>query len=332
MPKQAFGSPGGKTRLAPKIIPLLHPHRIYVEPFAGGAAVYFRKGASEKEVLNDKDAEIAFAFRFLANLTPEQFEKLKRLNWTRSEGRFKKLKATSPRSELERFYRFYYLKKASFGRGGQAFSYPEAGNRIGIDHLWRVHERLKKTRVHNTTALKIIDKYDSRDTLFYLDPPYPGRAFIGASFGKYTVDDLKELVQKLKGIRGRFILSLSTEHQKYLPPYWRVRRLKVRRNIPSGDMGWNEGVFQFEIVAANYNFDQLAKVHRRAKLVVPVVLAKGSYRAGIDPRGRAKIKRMAVMIENTFSRSRGQGRGRWRQKGVYTHPGQVPGVILRRFR
>lgn len=243
MPKQAFGSPGGKTRLAPKIIPMFPSHRIYVEPFAGGAAVYFRKGASEKEVLNDKDAEIAFAFRFLANMTPEQLEKLKRKNWIKSERQFKKLKALTPCTALERFYRFYYLKRASFGRGGQSFSHPDAGGRIGIDHLWRVHERLKRTRVHNVTALKIIDKYDSPSTLFYLDPPYPDRAFIGSTFGKYTIKDLEELIQKLEGIKGKFILSLGTEHQKYLPPAWRVRRLKLRRNIQAGGGDGTKGAF-----------------------------------------------------------------------------------------
>ena len=330
MSKQAFGSPGGKTRLAPKIIPMLPSHRVYVEPFAGGAAVYFRKGASEKEVLNDKDAEIAFAFRFLANMTPDQFKRLKRKNWVKSERRFKKLKASTPRTELERFYRFYYLKRASFGRGGQSFSHPDAGGVIGIGHLWKVHERLRKTRVHNTTALKIIDKYDSPDTLFYLDPPYPGRAFIGRNFSEYTVDDLEELIRKLKGTKGKFILSLSTEHQKYLPPSWRVRRLKLRRSIQSGGKGWNQGVYQFEIVAANYNLHKPKITYRRrAKKAKPVVSAGGSYKAELELAGGANNSAEVTMV-NTYSRRRnGRRRKGRRQKGIYSHPSQVPGVLFR---
>jgi DNA adenine methylase len=329
VPKQAFGSPGGKTRLAPKIIPMFPPHRIYVEPFAGGAAVYFRKGASEKEVLNDKDAEIAFAFRFLANMTPKQFQRLKRKNWIKSERRFRKLKALKPRDELERFYRFYYLKKASFGRGGRTFSHPDAGKVIGTDHLWRVHERLKRTRVHNKTALKIIDKYDSPDTLFYLDPPYPGRAFIGRNFSEYTGSDLEELIRKLKGIKGKFLLSLSTEHQKYLPPAWKVRRLKLRRNIPAGDKRWNQGRFQFEIVAGNYNLDKPPTVYRKTGKTKPVVSARGSHTAEmIELAGGAK-NGMEVTMANIYSRRRsGRRKGR-RSKGVYSHPSQVPGILFR---
>ena len=91
--QQAFGSPGGKSYLAPRIAKLIPPHKTYVEPFAGGAAVFFRKEPSEKEVLSDKDAGIAFAFRFLADMTAKQFEELKKKNWVASRRQFAKVKA-----------------------------------------------------------------------------------------------------------------------------------------------------------------------------------------------------------------------------------------------
>ena len=113
--RQPFGSPGGKTYLAPRIVRMIPPHRKYVEPFVGGAAVYFKKTPSDKEVLSDKDEEIAFAFRFLRDMTPGQFEELLRKNWRVSRRQFYQLKESKPKSPLERFYRFYYLKKGSFG-------------------------------------------------------------------------------------------------------------------------------------------------------------------------------------------------------------------------
>ena len=114
---QAFGSSGGKARLAKKIGPLIPEHTTYVEPFAGGAAVYFYKEPAKKEILNDMDEEIAFAYRFLRDMTPAQYEALKRKNWVISRHQFEKVKGMKPESDVDRFYKFYYTKRGSFRHG-----------------------------------------------------------------------------------------------------------------------------------------------------------------------------------------------------------------------
>ncbi len=60
-----WGSPGGKKLLAPRIVALIPAHRTYVEPFAGGAAVFWAKPPAGREVLADRDPEIAAAYRFV---------------------------------------------------------------------------------------------------------------------------------------------------------------------------------------------------------------------------------------------------------------------------
>jgi hypothetical protein len=49
---------GGKRRVAKQIAAVIAPHRTYIEPFAGGAQVFFQKPPSDVEVLNDLDGEI----------------------------------------------------------------------------------------------------------------------------------------------------------------------------------------------------------------------------------------------------------------------------------
>ena len=60
--KGIWGSPMGKTRIADRIAAELPEHRVYVEPFAGGAQVLFAKEPTEVDVINDADPEIVEAF------------------------------------------------------------------------------------------------------------------------------------------------------------------------------------------------------------------------------------------------------------------------------
>lgn len=261
--QQAFGSPGGKSYLAPRIVALMPPHKTYVEPFAGAAAVYFNKEPSSKEILSDKDTDIAFAFQFLRDMTPSQFARLKRYKWTRDRATFNRLRKAKPKSDIDRFYQFYYLRKSSYASSETSYNPRVEGQPIDISRLWKVHERLQrtKTQVHSTDATGLISKYDSPATFFYLDPPYPSRSFVGQSFKDWTEDDLKKLVDKLKGIKGKFALSLSTEHAKLLPKSWHIQRVKVRRNITSG-YGDFQPAYQYEIIATNYDPKrELARPH-----------------------------------------------------------------------
>lgn len=46
---------GGKSKLVRKLLPLLPPHRVYVEAFGGAAALLLAKPPSPVEVFNDID-------------------------------------------------------------------------------------------------------------------------------------------------------------------------------------------------------------------------------------------------------------------------------------
>lgn len=58
---------GGKQTLAPIILELIPEHKIYCEPFLGGAAVYFAKKPSKVEVINDTNSELINFYEVVKN-------------------------------------------------------------------------------------------------------------------------------------------------------------------------------------------------------------------------------------------------------------------------
>jgi len=249
--RQAFGSPGGKSHLAPRIVKLIPKHNTYVEPFAGGAAVFFRKEPSHREVLNDKDPEIAAAYRFIKNMTAEQFKKIKQYDWATKKTTFLALKNRRGKTPTERFRRFYYLICASFAKGRTSFDAMGKGRRVDINKLLKCKARLKGVTILTMDGTAVVSRYNSAGTVFYVDPPYPDRSFAGKGKMGFDENSLKRLVNALNKTRGKFLLSLGTEHEKLLPKSWHIKRVKVRRKIVDPNTGkpipWG-----YEILAANF--------------------------------------------------------------------------------
>src|SRR5438477_12018505 len=102
---------GGKNRLAAKIIALLPEHTTYVEPFAGGAQVFFHKEPSKVEVLNDLNGEIVNFFRVCQWHHEELVRYLKYCLMSRKL--YRSLAATNPETltDVQRAGRFFYLQK-----------------------------------------------------------------------------------------------------------------------------------------------------------------------------------------------------------------------------
>jgi DNA adenine methylase len=105
---------GGKQRLAKRIIEIFPKHTTYVEPFAGGAQVFFHKEPSRVEVLNDLDGEVVNFFR-VCQLHYEELLRCLRFSLV-SRKWFKLFRAQNPEglTDVQRAARFFYLQKNSF--------------------------------------------------------------------------------------------------------------------------------------------------------------------------------------------------------------------------
>ncbi|HOX21954.1 MAG TPA: DNA adenine methylase [Elusimicrobiales bacterium] len=243
--RQAFGSYGGKRFLAHKIASYIPHHRTYVEPFAGGAAVLYAKDPSPQEVLNDRDAEIAFMHKFIRDHAPEDRKALAKREWTILRGTHERLKAMKPETDRDRFYKAFYLTRSSYGkmRGG-SFNPANEGVKIDFEKtIERAQARLRNVAVSNKDYLQVLKDYDGPDTFFYMDPPYPDK-FNLFDFG-FKEEDFLKAVKKLK---AKWIISYPSEHAKVFKGY-NVYIVK-RRNQMKGPGGNQEWVT--ELMASNF--------------------------------------------------------------------------------
>ena len=58
---------GGKQSIKNHIIPLIPEHRVYVEPFFGGGTIFFEKGPSYLEVINDINHNVVNFYEVMQN-------------------------------------------------------------------------------------------------------------------------------------------------------------------------------------------------------------------------------------------------------------------------
>jgi DNA adenine methylase len=204
---------GGKNRVAQKIISLIPEHTCYIEPFCGGAQVFFHKEPSQVEILNDLDEEV---FNFLRVCQLHNQELVRYLEFCIvSRKWFELFQKQDPKtlSDIQRAARFFYLQKNCYGglinRKNFAVSVQDGSNynphRIPmVLHL--AHERLLQVQLECLPYQEILKRYDRPTTFFYLDPPYFDRPYYKFNFEEKNYIELAAL---LKELQGRFLLSLN---------------------------------------------------------------------------------------------------------------------------
>lgn len=226
--KTIWGSPAGKKRLAARLVKLIPAHKVYVEPFAGSAAVFFEKEPVATEVLGDADPEIAAAFKALKSLTEAELQALKRKNWVGREATFRSLIKAHPRGKVEKLYRFLYLSHFSYGKlRGKSFN-PNADGieATTIKRIEKFRDRLRPVKVRHSHYAALVKEYDGKDTFFFLDPPYPGH---NVEVGEDTFDEV-EFRKVLDSIKGRFLVTYGTRGE-FDTKGFHVRKIRPPRSI-----------------------------------------------------------------------------------------------------
>jgi len=209
---------GGKRNLAKCIIKHIEatPHKLYAEAFVGMGGVFLRRSQQPRsEVINDINNDITTLFRILQRHYPQFLETIKYQITSRAE--FERLINTKSDTltDLERAARFLYLQRTAFGGKISGRNFGVSADRPGRFNLTTLepmlealHERLAGVTIERLPYSEFITRYDRKEALFYLDPPYWGceNDYGKNIFGRGDFENLKTL---LKGIKGRFIMSIN---------------------------------------------------------------------------------------------------------------------------
>ena len=196
------------------IMPLIPEHGCYVEPFCGGATVFFAKKKSSVEVLNDTHDNLINFYRVLQDKVkgPLLLEMCKGTLYARTE-HDRAIELIKTGSDVEKAWALWFKINTGFsGKLNGGFSVTRIpGSSPGIKftnykkNLFQIVTRLQNVQVENIDAIDCIDSYDRETSFFYVDPPYM-EADQGHYKG-YKPEDFKKLLNKLTSIKGKFLLS-----------------------------------------------------------------------------------------------------------------------------
>jgi DNA adenine methylase len=253
---------GGKQTMCNEIIPMIPDHKIYCEPFFGGGAVFFSKTPSYLEVINDINDRLITFYTVMKNNFYQLNELIQdtlhseSLHLKAREVFYGRIKST----ELEIAWSVWVLTNMSFAGsiyGGWKWDNGSKGSHFGRttknkrQYFIQLKERLQEVQISKNEALSVIKKRDTKETFYYLDPPYPG-SYQGHYRG-YSMLEFSLLLNTLNSIKGKFILSnFWSQTLKYhiIKNGWHFKKITKVKNVANlgGSVQYKE-----EILVWNYN-------------------------------------------------------------------------------
>jgi DNA adenine methylase len=245
---------GGKTKLLPELLARVPAAwNRYYEPFAGGAALFFRLAAG-RAVLGDVNADLIGMYEAIAADAGDVLRGLRRhasahceQHYAATRSRWNTQRAAWP--PAQRAAAFIYLNKTCFNglwrvnRKGE-FNVPmgryTAPTIYVPDAIEAAHARLSRAQLRTGDYRLTIDDA-SRGDLIYFDPPYAPVSET-ANFTSYTPfpfgrDEQRRLAETARELvaRGCHVLVSNSDtpiiHELYRG--FRIDRVKCPRSINS---------------------------------------------------------------------------------------------------
>lgn len=270
----AFKWYGGKFLHLNWLLPLLPSCRHFCEPFGGSAAVLLNREPSPIETYNDIDGEAVNFLRVLRNQKRRLIRLLELTPYSREEFTI----ACEPGkslSSLERARRFFVRSRQSFGGRSQRAKPTDwskakirsCGGKAetvsawlyGVDLLLNVADRLLRVQIENAEAEHVIRYYDTPNTLFYCDPPYPLESRSGGKAYSHEMSDeqhisLSRLLHRVKGMVAVSGYGCGLMDSLYPSPRW-IKTVGLKKKSPAAATK----KYRQEILWTNYDPRQFTK-------------------------------------------------------------------------
>lgn len=255
---------GGKTKLLTELLARMPAQfERYYEPFAGGAALFFRV-ARVFSVLGDSNADLMACYRALASDADGVLRELHAHAERHSEGHYCAVRsafnAGQQRGSVMRAAAFIYLNKACFNGLWRVNGLGEFNVAWGkhatfapdVDNLRAAAAALARAELRTGSYVETVR--DAQDGDFvYVDPPYDG-TFTSYTAGKFGDADQAEVAFTVRKLveRGCKIMVSSPDTPRIRALYagMRIDTVKCGRAINCNGKG--RGAVDEVIVMAGY--------------------------------------------------------------------------------
>ena len=230
---------GGKYELSKTLDPLIPHHERYIEVFAGGLSMFFRKTKAKWNVLNDIDSNIVNLYMCVIEKREELVDFLFWLPKSRElflnfRGEIKENKEiTIP--DPKQAAKYFYCIRNSFNKLVHTpFSMNKDMKKDWGKEFKYSRKALGGATIENLDFETLFDKYEPRkDDYWYLDPPYIVATEKGTYYmNNFTVEDhtrLRDCVNRIDKAGGKFMVSYDyREEVKELYKNYNIQTLNLK--------------------------------------------------------------------------------------------------------
>ena len=215
MMKAVMKYPGSKWSISKWIINHFPDHHSYLEPFFGSGAVLFNKPRSNIETVNDLDGNVVNLFEWIKKDPEKLAHEIYYTPYARQvyDDAFKLV----PEDSFKKAVNFYIRMNMGYG-------FRTNGKKVGWkndvqgrerayasldwcnlpDRILQAAERLRGVQIENRPAVEVIERFNKKKVLIYMDPPYMpetrrGKQYMHEMYDKKSHIELLEVAKSHKG-------------------------------------------------------------------------------------------------------------------------------------